>query len=61
MDIKKHTEAEGGTGSSVGIATDYVLDGSGSNPGEDEVFRLPRLALGPTQPPEKWVPVLSRG
>ena len=30
-----------GPGSSVGIATDYGLDGLGSNPGEDEFF-LPR-------------------
>ena len=39
-----------GPGSSVGIATDYGLDGPGSNPGGDEIFRPPRLALGPTQP-----------
>ena len=38
-------------GSSVGIATDYGLDGPGSNPGGDEIFRPSRLALGPTQPP----------
>ena len=48
-------------GSSVGIATDYRLDGPGSNPGGDEVFRLSRLALGPTQPPVQWVSGLSRG
>ena len=47
-----------GPGSSVGIATDYGLDGPGSNPGGDEFFRL---ALGPTQPPVKRVLGLSRG
>jgi len=40
-----------GSGSSVGIATDYGLDGPGSNPGGDETFHLSRPALGPTQPP----------
>jgi len=45
-----------GSGSSVSIATDYGLDGPGSNPGGDEIFRLSRPALGPTQPPLKWVP-----
>ena len=28
-----------GPGSSVGIATEYALDGPGSNPGGDEIFR----------------------
>ena len=50
-----------GPGSSVGIATDYGLDGPGSNPGGDEIFRLSRPVLGPTQPPVKWVPGLSSG
>ena len=35
-----------GPGSSVRIATDYGLDGPGSNPGGDEIFRSSRPALG---------------
>ena len=50
-----------GPGSSVGIATDYGLDGPGSNPGGDEIFRPSKPALGPIQPAVKWVPGLSRG
>ena len=42
-----------GPGSSAGIATDYGLDGPGSNSGGDEIFRPSRPALGPTQPPVK--------
>jgi len=42
-----------GPDSSVGVATDYRLDGPGSNPGGDEIFRLSKPALGPTQPPVK--------
>jgi len=37
------------------------MDGSGSNPGGDEIFRPSRPALGHTQPPVKWVLVLSQG
>ena len=50
-----------GPGSSVGIETNYGLDGPGSNRGGDEIFRPSRPALGPTRPPIKWVPSLSRG
>jgi len=39
-----------GPGNSVGIATDYGLDGPGSNPGGDEIFRPSRTALESTQP-----------
>jgi len=49
-----------GPGSSVGIATDYGLDGPGSNPGGYEIFRSSSPALGPTQSSVKWVPGLSR-
>ena len=50
-----------GPGSSVGIATDYELDGPGWNPGGDEIVRSSRPALVPTQPPVKCVPGLCQG
>jgi len=50
-----------GSGISVGIATDYGLDGPGSNNGGDEIFRPSKSALRPTQPPVKWVSGISRG
>ena len=51
-----------GRDSSVGIATGYGLDGPGieSRWGRD-FMPLSRPALGPTQPPVQWVPVLSQG
>ena len=36
-----------GPGSSVGIATDYGLDGPGSNPGGDQIFRPSNRPWGP--------------
>ena len=44
-----------GPGSSVSIASDYGLDGPGSNPGGGRDFpHLSRPTLGPTQPPVQW-------
>ena len=59
--FRDYTSVYGGPGSSVGTVTAYGLDGPGSNPGGDEIFRPSRPALGSTQPPVIWLPGLSRG
>ena len=50
-----------GPGSSVGIATDYGLDGPEIESRWGEIFRPSRAVLRPTQPPVQWVPSLTRG
>jgi hypothetical protein len=46
----------GGSGSSVGIATGYWVDGPGiESRWERDFLHLSRPALGPTQPPVQWV------
>ena len=50
-----------GRGSSVGMATDYWLNGPGIESRWGEISRPSRPALGPIQPPVQWVLGLSQG
>ena len=52
----------GGSGSVVGIATGYVLDGPGiESLCERDFSHLSRPTLGPIHPPVQWAPGLLRG
>jgi hypothetical protein len=46
-------------GSGSSLTTGWTV--RGSNPGGGKIFRPSRPALGPNQPPVKWVPGISRG
>ena len=50
LDLFTRIKPCSGPGSSVGIATDYRLDGPGSNLSGDDIFRPSRPALWPIQP-----------
>jgi hypothetical protein len=57
-----YLSADCGPGSAADIATGYGLNGPGFESRWGRNFSCTStLALGPTQPPEQWVPGLSRG
>ena len=62
FELHKSYTSQCGSGSVVGIATGYGLDGPRIEPrwGRDFPY-MSRPALGPTQTPIQWVPGLSRG
>jgi hypothetical protein len=60
--LRALTILEGGQGSSVGIVTAYVLNGTEIESRWRRDFpHLSRPALRLTQPPVQWVPGLSLG
>jgi len=62
FEIDLHMEAVNVSGSVVGIAIDYGLDGQGIESRWRRDFpQLSRPALGLTQPPVQLVPCLSGG
>jgi hypothetical protein len=59
--VKQHTLYFGGPGSSVGMATDYGLDGSGIEVRWGEIFRRPDRPWGPPSLLNKGYQVFAGG